>query len=615
MPYRKLEIPDNPEYGNIVRMMLRQGRNTGREACRHCVRGEWRTLTWGELIARVRALSEGLVALGVRPGDRVCIFGQTRLEWCLADAAVLGAGAVSVPIYASNTAQETEYIVRDSGAKVVFFDHDRAEGRAGSRWGRLQEARPRTPAVEHYVSFDLPSRPEDRLLSLAELEERGQAEAAKNPTGLEARAEKILPGDLNCILYTSGTQGTPKGVMLTHANWVAQSFAVMQAPILVPEDEVMLFLPLAHSFARAIESCWLGQGVRVVFAESVERLLANAAETRPTVLPSVPRVFEKAFNQVVAEGNSKAGIAGLLFRRAMVAFEDYVTARVAGREYRNPEWLVHKRLVFGKIAAKLNEKFGGRVRSFISGGAPLSPKIAYFFELCGLHVLEGYGLTETCAPTHSNILGKNRIGTVGPAFPGIEVRFGEDDEILLRGPVILKGYYQLPDETAAALTPDGWLRTGDIGAEDADGYLRITDRKKDLIKTTGGKYVAPQLLENALKTEPLIGQVSIQGDGRKFVTALLTISADHAKKFAEQNKLPYSSMTDLCQRPEIRARIQAAVDALNATQPGYACIRKFALLDHEWSQETGELTPTLKVKRAVVSQRYRAVLDGLYSEG
>ncbi|MBI5547806.1 MAG: long-chain fatty acid--CoA ligase [Deltaproteobacteria bacterium] len=611
-PTQKLEMPTGQETANLVRMLLRHGRHPERESARYRACDGWRSVSWGEVLERTRALSEGLVALGVKPGDRVCIFAATRLEWCLADLAVLGTGAVSVPIYSSNTAQETEYIIRDSGARIVFVDSDKGEGQSAGRWSRLRGSRERTPSVEQYVAFDLVTRPEDKLLSLADLEQQGRAALEQNPGGLEDRAARIGPEDLSCILYTSGTMGAPKGVMLTHASWVSQSFAVMQAPVLVPDDLVFLFLPLAHSFARAVEATWICQDVRIAFAESVEKILANCAEVKPTVVPSVPRVFEKAFNHVVAEGSAKPGLQGALFRRAMRQYEQYVLARQAGRPFRSPEWALLKKVIFGSIAKKLDARFGGQVRAFISGGAPLAPKIALFFELCGLHILEGYGLTETCAPTHANLLDRNRIGTVGPAFPGVEVRIAEDGEVLLRGPTIMRGYYQLPQETAAALSPDGWLRTGDIGAVDDDGMLRITDRKKDLIKTSGGKYIAPQMLENALKTEPLIGQVSIHGDGQRYVSALLTVSTEHAKRFAEQNQLPFGTLSELCQKPEIRARIQAAVDALNATQPSYATIKKFALLDHEWSQETGELTPTLKVKRAVVAQRYKDVLEELY---
>ncbi|MGC4115788.1 MAG: long-chain fatty acid--CoA ligase [Myxococcales bacterium] len=613
MPTRKLEITAGEDASNLVRMFLRHAKHPDRESARLKVRDQWVTLTWAQVIARVRALSEALVGLGVQPGDRVCLYAQTRLEWCLMDLAILGAGAVTVPIYASNTAQETEYIVRDSGSKVVVVDHDKAEGRLAGRYSRVREFTARTPDVQHYVAFDLATKPEERLIGLGDLEQRGQqALASAPPDALEKRALSIQPGDLSCILYTSGTMGTPKGVMLTHANWVAQSYAVMQQPILQPGDQVMLFLPLAHSFARAIESCWAAQDTSVVFAESIEKLLANAAETKPTILPAVPRVFEKAYNQVLADGGSKPGLQGVLFRRAMQHFEEYAAARAMGRNYYHPEWLLLRRVIFGAITEKLNAKFGGKVRSFISGGAPLSPKIAYFFELCGLNILEGYGLTETCAPTHANVLGGNRIGTVGPAFPDVEVKLGDDDEVMLRGPTIMKGYYKLPEETAAALTSDGWLRTGDIGEIGADGYLRITDRKKDLIKTSGGKYVAPAMLENALKTEPLIGQVSVHGEGRKYVAALLTLSAENAKRFAEQHKIQAETPAQLATDPLVRARIQAAVDALNATQPSYATIKKFALLDREWSQETGELTPTLKVKRSVVEQRFKAVLDSLF---
>jgi long-chain acyl-CoA synthetase len=359
-------------------------------------------------------------------------------------------------------------------------------------------------------------------------------------------------------------------------------------------------------------AAWLGVGTVMAFAESVERAVDNAAEIKATVLPAVPRVFEKAFSKVVADGSSARGLKGRLFQWAMRQFDVYVAAKIAGREITSIQWSLAKRLVFAKIEERLKARFGGRMRLFVSGGAPLSKKIAYFFDACGLLIVEGYGLTETCAGTFVNRPTNVRIGTVGPAIKFIEAKIAEDGEILVRGPQVMKGYYNLPKETAEVLEPDGWFHTGDIGELDPDGALRITDRKKDLIKTSGGKYIAPQELESALKTEPLISQVVIHGDRRKYVSALITLSEENARKWAEEHRVPAESFAELTRRPEIRARLQAAIDALNASQPSYATVKRFAILDHEWSQETGEITPSLKVKRKFVTSKFLSVLDGLY---
>ncbi|MBI5543463.1 MAG: AMP-binding protein, partial [Deltaproteobacteria bacterium] len=356
---------------------------------------------------------------------------------------------------------------------------------------------------------------------------------------------------------------------------------------------------------------WLGAGLQLAFAESVERAVDNAAEVKATCMPAVPRVFEKAYNKVVSDGSSAPGLRGRLFTWAMGLFEEYASARAVGRDYDSLQWALAKRLVFKKIEEKLDARFGGRLKKFISGGAPLGKKLGYFFELCGFLVLEGYGLTETSAPTHANRPKRNRVGTVGEPFPGVQVKIADDGEVLLKGPPIMKGYWQRPEDTAAVFE-DGWFKTGDIGEVDPDGYLRITDRKKDLIKTSGGKYIAPQELENALKSEPLISQVFVHGDRRKFVSALFTLNEDNVKAFAKEKGLTASSYAELTRHPEVRARIQAAVDALNAVQPAYASVKRHAVLDHDWSQDTGEITASLKVKRKFVSEKYKSILDGFY---
>jgi long-chain acyl-CoA synthetase len=598
---------------NLLEFLAVQGSCPNRVAAKQKVHGAWRDVSWGEVVSRTRRLAEGLVASGIKPGDRVCIFSATRLEWCLADFAILAAGAISVPIYASDTLQEIEHIVKNSGARAVIFDHDQPE-KADGRWTRLKQIRERLPQLERFFSMDMTSLPQEQMWSFADLEAAGAERLRERPGELERRARELSSADLACILYTSGTTGPPKGVMLTHGNWTYQAKAVGATDLLARRDVVLLFLPLAHSFAKVVEVAWLGQSFIMSFAESVEKVVDDAAEVRPTVIPAVPRIFEKAFTQVRMEGLAQPGLKGRMFSWAMQLFEEYAAARAMGRFYSSVQWALAKRMVFSQVGRRLRERFGGRVRLFISGGAPLSRKIGYFFEMCGLTLLEGYGLTETSAPTHANRPFFNRIGTVGRPFPGVEVRVADDGEILLRGPQVMKGYYNLPEDTAEVLEPDGWFHTGDIGEVDDEGCLHITDRKKDLIKTSGGKYIAPQELENALRREPLVSQAMIVGDKRRFVSALVTISEENARRWARERQLASPDYSELIRHPEVRARVQEAVDAVNATLPSYATIKKFAILDQEWSQSTGELTPKLSVRRKFVAEKYRDIVDSLYGE-
>ena len=387
----------------------------------------------------------------------------------------------------------------------------------------------------------------------------------------------------------------------------------MGTGLLERDDAHLLFLPFAHSFAQIIKAAWFGSGLQMIYAESVDRLVDNAGETGPTVLSAVPRVYEKAFNNVVSNGMAQTGLSGTLFRMAMREFDLYAKAKEKAQPYSSLAFGLARRLVFPKIKAKLSKRFGGRIHTFVSGGAPLARKIAYFFDLLGFNLLEGYGLTETIAVTSVNLPGQNKLGTVGRSFPGVEVKIAEDGEILQRGRHIMRGYLGNPAATAEVIDKEGWFHTGDIGEIDADGYLRITDRKKDLIKTSGGKYIAPQALEGALKTmSEVISQVVVIGDRRKYVSVLATVVEDQAKKVAASAGEPAGTYMEAAKSNAVRARVQEAVDKLNATLPSYETIKRFTILDRDFSQETGELTPTLKVKRKAAIQKYKAQIDGMY---
>jgi long-chain acyl-CoA synthetase len=568
--------------------------------------GKWQPLTWGELDERGEELGWGVIALGVKPGEMVSLVGATRIEWTFCDLAVLFAAAVAVPIYHSNTADEIQFILENSGAVVVFVEDQK-------QLRKLVEVRARLPKVRKVVMME-GEGDGDWSISLAQLAELGKQLKAKSAGEMEQRLGAQKRDDLCCVLYTSGTTGVPKGVMITHDSMLFAAEATTGTGLLSRDDSHLLFLPFAHSFAQILKCAWFGSGLQMIYAESVDKLVDNAGETGPTILAAVPRVYEKAFNNVVANGMASPGLAGTLFRMAMREFDAYAKARDAGRSYSSLQFSLAKKLVFPKIKDKLQKRFGGRIQRFVSGGAPLARKIAWFFDLLGFDILEGYGLTETIALTSVNLPGgRTKIGTVGRVFPGVEVKIAEDGEIVERGRNIMRGYLGLPEATAEVIDKDGWFHTGDIGEIDADGYLRITDRKKDLIKTSGGKYIAPQAIEGALKTQSeLVSQVVVIGDRRKYVSVLLTVVEDVAKKTAAAGGEPASTYKEASQSKAVRTQIQAAVDKLNQTLPSYETIKRFTILERDFTQDTGELTPTLKVKRKFATQKYKPQIDAMY---
>jgi long-chain acyl-CoA synthetase len=565
--------------------------------------GAWQQVSWKELGRRIRDAADGLASLGVKPGDRISIVADTCYEWIIADVAIMAAGGITVPIYQSNPAHEVQYILHDAGASWVFVDHDHQAA-------KIREEAAKLPDVKGVIRFfGDPEAAHEQTLSA--LEQAGVAWRAQNPGAHAARVAAVQSSDAASYLYTSGTTGNPKGVVLTHGNWTYEAEAVAELKIVRQDDTVLLFLPMAHSFAKVIEAVWFGEGATAAFVESIDKIVDNAQEVRPTVMPSVPRIFEKAYEAVVAKGLGTPGVKGWLFGVALGGFDAWSDGQDRGIEVKTLGFRMGEKLVFPKLAAALKERFGGRMRLFVSGGAPLANKVERFFTLLGFTLLEGYGLTETSAGTCVNRIGRSKVDTVGPPVPGTVVKIAEDGEILIKGGGVMKEYYRRPEATAEVLK-DGWLYTGDIGELDADGYLKITDRKKDLIKTSGGKYIAPQNLENELKMDPIISQAVIHGDQRKFVTALITLSPETARKWASEQGIAEDEA--LHTHPKIKARVQQAIDALNAKQASYATIKKFAILEDDFTQERGDLTPTLKVKRKVVTERHKKLLDSFYNE-
>jgi long-chain acyl-CoA synthetase len=573
--------------------------------------GAWKSVTWGAIRDEVRRMSAALLAQGIKPGDRVAIFAGTSLRWCIVDLAVSAARGITIPIYASNTPEEVHYIVEHSGSSLLFVDDDVADGKQPGRLSRVRACIGRLPGVKAVVVFEGPVAGKE--VAYRDFIAKGDAVEKADPKGFETRLAAIKMSDPCLFIYTSGTTGNPKGVQLTHGNWAYEASATAQIGLMLPDDSVMLFLPLAHSFAQVVKTVWLSMGFRMIFSRGTDKLMADLVETSPSILPSVPRIFEKVYEGVVGNGSSAPGLKGRLFRWAMRHFDEYVNARLQGREYSSLSFALAKRLVFSKVKATLDQKLGGRMRLFVSGGAPLSRKIAYFFDLLGFQVLEGYGLTETSAAATVNRPGKVKIGTVGLPLPGCEVKIASDGEILIRGPNVMAGYYRNPEATQEAMTPDGWFRSGDIGEIDPDGVVRITDRKKDIIVTAGGKNVAPQNIENALKTRPLVSQAMVYGDKRKYLSVLITINEGAAQKLlASSGAPPAQSYAELAKRPEVLRGVQATITEFNQNEPPYNQLKRFAVMDHDFTQETGELTPTLKVKRKACTLKYQAILDSLY---
>ena len=566
----------------------------------------WQTVAWGAVGERVENIARGLRSLGLADEERCAVLAGTRFEWIIADKGILCAGGATTTIYPSSTSDECAFILRDSGAAYVF-----AENR--DQLNKLLENRHQLPQVRHVILFDGEGGLEGFVLSLAELEQRGAARRAESPGAYELLARSVRPESLATLIYTSGTTGKPKGVRLTHDCWVYEAEAIDALKILGAEDVQYLWLPLAHSFGKVLEVAQLRIGFMSAVDGKAERLMENLATVRPTFIAVVPRILEKIHNKVVGRMQEEGGYRLALFRWAVAVGRR--VSRLHAQQRRPGPWLaLQHQLAKTLVYSKLHQRFGGRLRYFICGSAPLSEEIAEFFYAIGILTLEGYGLTESSAATFVNRPDMFRFGTVGPPMPGTELRIApEDGEILIRGRGIMRGYHGLPEATAETLSADGWLRTGDIGRME-DGFLRITDRKKDLIKTSGGKYVAPQLFEGKLKAAcPYVSHVLVHGNNRNFCTALISLDAEAIGEWATAHELGGKSLAALASEPSVKALVQLSVDAVNKGLAAHESVRKFALLPEELSLQAGELTPSLKVKRKEVEQKYRSVLEAFYT--
>jgi long-chain acyl-CoA synthetase len=579
----------------------------------------WRSYTWKEADTTAREIAAGLIAVGLAKGERVCILSQTRLEWMLADVGVLLAGGVPVPIYASSTPEQCAFIIRDCGARLAIVeDAAQLEKLLGFRAhlpaplrlvhiaGDCDLEKPDARGRKRVTLAEVCPPNDDTVMSLDALRKRGR-ETNLDAATREDRVKGLGPDSLFTIIYTSGTTGAPKGAELSHRNLTSAMASATRAMTLFPTDEQLLFLPLAHVLGRELGWVAVQGGIVTSFAESIAKLKDNLAEARPTYMVGVPRVFEKFYSGVqaaMAKGSPlKLKLVAWALSVGQRVTEETMARRALGSGLRLQRLLADK-LVFSKVRRRLGLD---RCRFLVSGGAPLAAEIGSFFHGVGILILEGYGLTETMGAAFLNRIDNYQFGTVGTALDVVEAKIAEDGEVLMRGPSVFRRYYNNPVATAEALDADGWYHSGDIGVLE-DGFLRITDRKKDLIVTSGGKKIAPQPIENAIKVKSnLIGQAVVYGDRRPYCVALLTPSEDAVKRFGGGNG------GDLSKSTELRAEIERAIKALNGEMASWETIKDFAVLPHDFTEAAGEITPSMKVKRKVVIDKYRDVIEGLYS--
>jgi len=577
---------------------------------------KWESLTWNQTRDRVRALALGLHSLGLTSQARCAIASSTRVEWVLADLAILCAGGASTTIYPSSGPPDCAFIVSDSGSMVAFAEND-------EQVAKLVEQRGAMPGLSRVIAFEgAAGGDDDWVMSLSELEEVGAGVHAERPELFDELVSAVRSDHLATLIYTSGTTGRPKGVRLDHANWLYEAEALrvmgdeMRAQgweMLDADDVQYLWLPLAHSFGKVMQVAQLRLGFTTAVDGRVERIVDNLAVVRPTFMAAAPRIFEKVFNRVVMQAKEGGAAKYRIFRWAVGVGDQVARLREEGREPGGllaARYRVADRLVF----ARLRARFGDRLKFFVSGSAPLAPEIGRFFYGAGITILEGYGLTETSAGAFLTRPGDVRFGSVGLPLPGTEVRIAEDGEVLLRGGSVMRGYHNLSGATQEVLDEAGWFATGDIGALE-NGRLRITDRKKELIKTSGGKYVAPQSIESRFKSLcPYVGNLVVHGDRRPYCVALVTLDAEAIEVWAEANGLGALNYLGLTREPRVRAMLQEAIDELNRGLPRHESVKDFAILPNELTVEQGEITPSLKMRRRAVEERYRDLLDGMYGD-
>lgn len=566
--------------------------------------GEWKPIASTEIVGRAEHIALGLCAAGLRKGDRAAILAANSPEWTLADAGCQFAGVIDVPIYTTLADESVRYIVEDSAARVMFLQ-DR------EMYHRIQPVLKECDSIEKYILFSDEPIDDKRVIPLRRLEALGAELQQRDPRLAHTLRKAVKPDDIATLIYTSGTTGEPKGVMLTHTNLISNVLDASEKYAFSGVDTSLSVLPLSHVFERTGMYVYIRFGMRVFYAESIEKVPDNLREVRPTIFIGVPRIFEKVFERARLKAAQSGRVNGLIFDWATDVAKEYATA--AGSDLPIPIALSAKHGVADKtVFAKLREFFGGRLRHCITGGAALSDEIFLIFTGAGISIMQGYGLTETSPVISSNNPAAVRVGTVGKPIRNVRVRIAADGEIEVKGPGVMKGYYHKDKATADAFTPDGWFRTGDIGELDQDGYLKITDRKKELFKTSGGKYIAPSPIEQMLRGSRFVNQAVLIGNERKFPAALIVPNFEMLESYAELKGLDIKTPMEFCNDPRIIDLFARQIEKMTATLGQFEKIKKFALLDRELTIENGELTPTLKVRRRIVDEKYRDVIEALY---
>ncbi len=569
-------------------------------------KGVWKKITYGEMGKGVKDFAMGLLSLGYQKGEKLAILSENRIEWAITDLAAISISVIDVPIYSTNPPSKIEYILADSEARgIVVSSQEQLE--------KVLLLQKKKNLLKEIIVMDpLAELPDTtaRILSFQEVSQKGIREKDSYEEEFSKRLEAIQPSDLVTLIYTSGTTGEPKGVMMSHRNFVSNILSLAQILPDPEEDEVALsFLPLSHSFERNPGFyCMMYKGVQIAYSESIAKVPENLMEVRPTIMASVPRLYEKFYVKIQNALKNASWFRRKLFSWAFRTGKEYRDLPADKRGF----WLALKfsladRLVFSKIRSRL----GGRIKYLASGGAPLSPEIMEFFYIAGLTILQGYGLTEAGPVLTANTPEDFKIGTVGKPVPGVEIQIAEDGEILARGPNIMEGYFKKEKETAEVIT-DGWLHTGDIGEFDPDGFLKITDRKKNILVTAGGKNIPPQYIENLLKQDPLFEEVVVVGDKRKYLSALIVPNFEALKAWANDQKISFSSNEELVQKDEVKSLFEERIETLSENLASYEKIKKFTLLSHPFSEEGGELTPTLKVRRKIIEEKYKKTIDSMY---
>ncbi len=594
---------DRPPPGTLNQLFFGAARKWNKpDAMQVRVDGKWQPISHATVLERVRRIALGLTSIGVARGDRVAILSENRPEWALADYACLTSGFTDVPIYATLPAEQIPYLLEDSGSVAMFVS-------TAAQAAKIASVRKSCPRLKHVIAFDEAAR-RDSDLSLRELETKGAAmDSVERAAEYERSAMSVSPDDLATIIYTSGTTGNPKGVMLSHDNIYSNVEATCR--VVPMENETALsFLPLSHIFERMGDYMFFAAGMSIAYVENFDLVPLAMQEVRPSFAMSVPRLYEKMYARVLENALAGGALKKRIFFWARAVADRWADETLAGRKpgaLLGAQYNLAQKLVFSKLKART----GGRMRYFVSGGAPLAPEINKFFYAAGLTILEGYGLTETSPVIGVNTPANFRIGTIGKPIDGVEVKIAPDGEILTRGPHVMKGYFNKPDATAEAIDAEGWFHTGDIGVIE-DGFIRITDRKKDIIVTAGGKNIAPQPIENLVKTNKYVSQAVMIGDRRKFPVLLVVPNFEQLEKWAKLKNIIWTDRSQLLAMPTIHAKVDKEVRSKLTGLAPFEMPKKIALLGADFSVDSGELTPTLKVKRRVIEKNYKGLIDSLY---